>query len=196
MKTRLLSLNGRVTPKMNKAHEDKKLLFQAKKKDKDAFVRAYDLYVDDIYRFVYFKVGSSEEAEDLTSTVFLKTWNYIQHQNVDKAKSLRALIYKIARNLIIDYYRAKETHFSIDNEKINIKLIDEKQDIARQSETSSDFKIVEEKLLKMKDEYREIIVMRFIDELSFVEIAQIIGKSKDNVRVMVHRALEALRDLL
>jgi len=186
-----------VTQKMNKSHTDKKLFSRVKKKDKDAFIEAYDLYIDDIYRFVYFKVSSSQEAEDLTSTVFLKTWNYIQHQNIDKAKSLRALIYKIARNLIIDHYRStKKIDASIDDENAGISIVDEKQNIARQAETSSDFKIVEENLLKLKDEYREIIVMRFIDELSFTEIAQILGKSKDNVRVLVHRALGALRDLL
>lgn len=181
---------------MNKSQADKKLLSQVKKKDKDAFIEAYDLYIDDIYRFVYFKVGSSHEAEDLTSTVFLRTWNYIQHKNVDKAKSLRALIYKIARNLIIDHYRTKKVKTSIDDEELGINMVDESQDIARQAETSSDMKIVEDNLLKLKDEYREIIVMRFIDELSFVEIAQVLGKSKDNVRVLVHRALNALRDLL
>jgi len=63
---------------MSKKNQDKKLFFRVKKKDTNAFIEAYDLYADDLYRFVFFKIGHSEEAKDLTSAVFLKVWNYAQ----------------------------------------------------------------------------------------------------------------------
>ncbi len=178
--------------------QDKKIFSKVKKRDEKAFIKAYDLYVNDIYRFVYFKVGSKTEAEDLTSTVFLKTWNYIQNKNIDKAKSFKALIYKIARNLIIDYYRSNNetNNINIDDEEVHEELIDENQDILKNAEINSDFEKVKKSLSKLKEEYREIIIMRFLDELSFTEIAQIIGKSKGNVRVITHRATEALKKLL
>ena len=179
--------------------QEKELLSGAKKRDKEAFIKAYDLYVDQIFRFVYFKVGSKDEANDLTSVVFLKTWNYIQDNSIEDFKTLRSLIYKIARTSIIDYYR-KNSNFSKvsfenkEGEPIDIK--DEKQNIARQAEINSDFGIIEQKLKELKDEYREVIILRFIDELNIKEMAAILNKPKNNVRVLLHRALKALRELM
>lgn len=184
---------------LGKRVREKELFSRVKKKDSEAFIKAYDLYIDQIFRFIYFKVGSREEANDLTSAVFLKTWNYIQGNSREDFKTLKALIYKIARTSIIDYYR-KNSNFNkitIDGEgeeKIDIK--DERQDIAKQAEINFDFSLIEKKLGELKDEYREVIILRFIDELSIKEIAAVIDKSKNNVRVLIHRALKALRELM
>ena len=83
--------------------QDKNIFAKLKKGDKDAFINAYDLYADPIYRFIYFKISNSEEAQDLTSAVFLKAWNYIQENSLKDYKTLKALFYKIARTSIIDY---------------------------------------------------------------------------------------------
>lgn len=185
--------------KMNKIRQDKKLFFRVKKKDKDAFIEAYDLYADDIYRFIFFKIGRDEEAKDLTSAVFLKVWNYAQSRGLDESKSLRAFIYKTARNLIIDHYRQlRETESRLDDgERVLEELLaDEKQDLEKQSEILSDMEMIKEGLGLLKDEYREIILLRFIDELSFAEISEVTGKTAGNVRVLTFRALQALKDLL
>ncbi len=178
--------------------KEKRLFSKIKKKDKEAFIKAYDLYIDQIYRFIYFKVSNKEEANDLTSVVFLKTWNYIQDNRVGDFKTLRALIYTIARTSVIDYYRKNSysNKISIDDEEKRIDIADERQNILKQIEISSDFKIIENKLCELKDEYREIIVLRFINELSVSEIAIIINKPRGNVRVLIHRALKALRELV
>ena len=184
---------------MNKIRQDKKLFFRVKKKDKDAFIEAYDLYADDIYRFIFFKVGRDEEAKDLTSAVFLKVWNYAQSRGLDESKSLRAFIYKTARNLIIDHYRQlRETESRLDDGErvLEEMLVDEKQDLEKQSEILSDMEMIKEGLILLKDEYREIILLRFIDELSFAEISEVTGKTAGNVRVLTFRALQALKDLL
>jgi len=184
---------------MNKNHQDKKLLYRIKKKDKNAFIEAYDSYADDIYRFAYFKIGNAEEAKDLTSAVFLKVWNYAQSNGLDESKSLRAFIYKTARNLIIDHYRQmRETETRLDDIENNLQneLIDEKQNLKLQSEVLSDIELVKAGLNQLKDEYREMILMRFVDELSFAEIAEVAGKSSGTVRVQTFRALQALKEIL
>ena len=177
------------------------LFSRIKGKDKKAFVRAYDLYVDQIYRFIFFKVSSKEEAEDLASVVFLKAWNYIQENQISDYKTLKALFYKIARTTIIDHYRKKSSEqndIKIDssNPERRIDIEDDKQNIHQKMEVASDMEIVEKKLLELKDEYREVIVLRFIEEFSISEIAKILDKSKGNVRVLIYRALKALRGLL
>jgi RNA polymerase sigma-70 factor (ECF subfamily) len=168
-------------------------------KKKAVFINCYDKYVDQVYRFIYFKIGNVEEAQDLTSATFLKTWNYIKSNKV-KDKLLRALIYKIARNTVIDFYRSKNfgtgSSAAVDSLDRAINIADEKQDIVRQMELASDMALVEKKLMELKDEYREIIVLRFIEELSISEIANILEKTKGNVRVLAYRALKALREIL
>jgi RNA polymerase sigma-70 factor (ECF subfamily) len=184
---------------MNKIRQDKKLFFRVKKKDKDAFIEAYDLYADDIYRFVFFKIGREEEAKDLTSVVFLKVWNYAQSRGLDESKSLRAFIYKTARNSIIDHYRQmRETEARLDDaENVSEEMmVDEKQDLKKQSEILSDMSLVKEGLAQLKDEYREMIILRFIDELSFAEISEVTGKTAGNIRVLTFRALQALKEIL
>ena len=177
--------------------EEKLLLYKIKKNDKEAFVKAYDLYVDQIHRFIYFKVGSREEAEDLCSAVFLKTWNYILENTLKDHKTLKALLYKIARNLIIDHYRKnknKET-ISLDGDN-GIQIIDEQQGAAKIMELKTDLLVLETKLPELKDEYREVIILRFVNELSIKEIAEILDKPKGNIRVLIFRALKALKELL
>jgi len=175
------------------------LFLDIKNKNQQAFINAYDLYVDQLYRFIYFKVGNSEDAEDLTSAVFLRAWAYLIENKIIIEKTLKALLYKIARNLVIDYYRKinHRNNVSLDNINVNEKnLIDEKQDLIKQSEIAFDLTIVETKLPKLKDEYREVIVLRFINELSIDEITEILDKSKGSVRVLLHRALKAMKDLM
>jgi RNA polymerase sigma-70 factor (ECF subfamily) len=174
--------------------KDKILYLRLKKKDKEAFVKAYDLYLDDIYRFVYFKVKSKEEAEDLTSMVFMKSWDYIQTNSITEFKTLKALFYKIARNAVIDHYRKSATKLNVAwNEEIDVE--DESQDVGRQVEAITDFGLLASKMDALKPEYKEAITMRYVNELSIKEIADILGKTPGTVRVLVHRATNSLKKL-
>src|SRR3989338_1839112 len=123
--------------------EEKLLIYKVKKNDKEAFIRAYDLYIDQLYRFIYFKVGNREEAEDLASSVFLKTWNYILENSLKDQKTLKALLYKIARNLIIDHYRKNKAGrmISLDDEK-GQEIIDEKQNFQYDLEQKSNLLVL------------------------------------------------------
>lgn len=176
----------------------KEIILYSKVKSKDAksFIKIYDLYVDQIYRFIYFKVSNAEEAEDLSSAVFLKVWSHIQEGNEIKQKTLKALIYKISRNLIIDHYRKVSRQKSVSMEDDYIKeIVDDKQDIQKEIELKDDVESVKLKLKELKDEYREVIVMRFVNELSISEIADILDKPKGGVRVLIYRAVESLKNL-
>jgi RNA polymerase sigma-70 factor (ECF subfamily) len=182
---------------MNNIRQDKKLFKRIKEKDKDAFLDAYDAYADDIYRFIFFKIGSVEEARDITSAVFLKVWEYAQSRGLDESKSLRAFIYKTARNSVIDHYRSFGGAKTENNsQEIMETLADDKQDSLSAAEKISDLENIKECLEKLKEEYREIILMRFIDELSFSEIAEITGRPIGNLRVLSFRALQALKELM
>ena len=176
--------------------QEKLLLLRLRKKDPEAFAQIYDLYVTPIYRFIYFKVATRQDAEDLTSEVFLKIWQYIT-ETEEVIENLRALLYRTARNLVIDSYRQKARKDVTQDTEILLNIKDERQQsLLSQIENQFEMKNIEKVLRRLKDEYREIIILRFIEELSITEIADILDKSKGSVRVLLHRALKVLRELL
>ncbi|MCX6745473.1 MAG: RNA polymerase sigma factor [Candidatus Parcubacteria bacterium] len=175
--------------------KERYLLYRAKNKDAEAFAQVYDIYTDRIYRFIYFKISSQEEAQDLTSEVFLKTWQYIIDGN--EVKNLNAFFYTIARNLVIDYYRKnsqKEVSLS-EMEKFGTEPSTGKKEIER-VEREIEFSKIEKQMGKLKDEFREVIILRYIEGMSIKEIAEILQKKKGATRVMLYRAINALKELM
>ena len=181
--------------------KEKKAVSKLKSHDKESFIKAYDDNVKDIHRFVYFKIGKKEDADDLTSMIFLKAWNHIQNNTLEDAKTLRALLYKIARNAIIDHYRSSGNKLSasLDDENNAIEIVADGEDQRAKQEKidqSANLELIKSKLPLLKEEYRELIIMKFINDLSLEEIADITGKSKGNIRVSLHRALKSLKELV
>lgn len=176
---------------------DKNLYTRLKRKDKEAFTQVYDTYVEHIYRFIFFKVNRAETAEDLTSQTFLKAWDLISREELKNYDTLKALIYKIARNLVIDHYRLanRDREISLEAIESRVDQQDDKQDLVRQIEVADEFAQLTEKMRELKDEYREAIVLRYINELSIVEIAEILNKTKGNTRVLLYRATKALKEI-
>jgi len=161
------------------------------KHDPEAYAGLYDAYVERIYRFIYFKVASHEEAEDLTSEVFLKTWHYLQENK--EIKSFSGLLYKVARNAIVDLYRAKSAKpESLMTEEMDVSDSGKWED---KTLTKLEVDALVVHIKKLKQEYQEVIMFRYIDELEIEEIAEITGKRKVAVRVTLHRALKRLKEL-
>jgi len=167
------------------------LFLKVKNQDPEAFGQFYDLYVTRIYRFIFFKINSISDAQDITSEVFLKLWQYLKEgKNI---KNLNAFTYMIARNMVIDFYR-KNHKFdeSISDEHINIP--DEQKDILKQQIMDSELHDVLKGIENLKDEYKEIIILKYLDELSNSEIASVLHKSNGAVRVLLYRAIKALKE--
>lgn len=153
----------------------------------------YDKYVDKIFRFVVLKVKSSEIAEDLCSEVFLRGWKAFEKKQ-DKIDNIQAFLYQIARNLIADHYRqeSKAQLVSVEYEPIT----DVSQNLEEKALLQSDLGQIKIALSNIKEEYREVIVWYYLDELSVPEIAKILDKPGGTCRVLIHRALQALKNEL
>lgn len=160
------------------------------------FGKIYDKSVDKIYRFIYLKVNSQEVAEDLTSDTFTRGWEAFQKQGA-KIDNPQAFLYQIARNLITDHYRrqAQATFVSVENVPQARLNVNEKslEEIAM---LTSDVDQVKAALARVPDNYREVIVWYYLDEFTAPEIAKILNKSEEAVRVLIHRALKSLREQL
>ncbi|PIZ96358.1 MAG: hypothetical protein COX80_01525 [Candidatus Magasanikbacteria bacterium CG_4_10_14_0_2_um_filter_33_14] len=161
--------------------------------DTESFAILYDLYIQKIYRFNYIKLSNREEAEDLTSEVFLKAWNYLIGNPDQVIKSFSGLIYRITRTTLVDFYRQNnKKEVSIDD----IADIPSDAGIIKKLGAKQEAERVLKTLKKMKREYQEIIVLKYIEELSTSEIGDILGKNITNVRVTLHRAVKILKKLL
>lgn len=176
---------------------DQYLLFRIRiKRDPEAFGRLYDRYVKSIYRFVFLKLPSREIAEDVTSETFLRSWQYIQQNQ--RIENFRALLYRIARNLVADIYRRPDTHFvSVTFSGSDTSTVGESQfsDEARGRavmEARADLALVLQHISRLKEDFQDVLTLRLIDGLSFADIAQVLEKTPGNVRVIFHRALKAL----
>jgi len=183
--------------------EEKLILKRAMKGEKEAFAEIYDFYIIKIFRFVYLKTNSKETAEDLTSETFLKYWKYIKEKGKnDEEKEefenskISSFIYKIARNLIIDYYRKKSYATVEIGEKEKETIVDQKQDILAELNRKQEIEELRKALARLNDDYQEIIILRHIEDLSITEIAEITGKKKGAIRVQLYRAVKALEKIM
>lgn len=159
------------------------------KKDPEAFAKLYDLYVEKIYRFIYLKVSSREEAEDITSEVFLKTWNYLIQGSNLPLKSFSGFLYQIARNAVVDVYRKRARTHEISIDQISSSSVSVLNNTVEKIEAQE----LLENIKKLKNEYQELLILRYVDGLAMSEIAKIIGKSSVSVRVTIHRAIKVLK---
>ncbi|MFH1192225.1 MAG: RNA polymerase sigma factor [bacterium] len=174
--------------------KEKILLYKLSLKDEKGFIEVYDLYVEKIYRFIFFKISNHEEAEDLTSEVFIKAWQYAQENK--EIKAIPSFLYAIARNKVIDLYRKRSKGKTVALDENIDTLKDGKYDIARKIDDDLGIEAISVFLNKLKAEYREALLLRYVDDFSIAEISKILGKKKGTVRVLIHRALEALREIM
>ncbi len=174
----------------NQGVKIEEFVIPAQQGDQEAFGKIYDLLVDQIYRYVYYRV-QGEEVEDIVETVFLKVWENIRQYKPQK-KSFSAWVFRIAHNLVVDHYRASK-------DRVYDQLDPELPDQSRQHnpiksvQSTFDNEVLKRALGKMKKQYRDIILYKFINELSNYEIAEILGKSEGSLRILQFRALKILK---
>lgn len=167
-----------------------KLITRAQRKDRDAFGEIYNLFLKRIYRFVYFSVRDQKLAEDITQDTFLRAWRSLASFSLSRG-SFQAFLFAIARNLVIDWYRKKK-EISLEaiadpsyQEHVDEKIIqdEQKQQLNRA-------------LVKLKFLERQIVTLRYFEELSFFEIGKVVHLSEGAVRVRLHRILKQLKKYL
>ncbi len=171
---------------------EKKIIKKARKGDQEAFGQLYDKYISGIYRFVFFRINDKSETEDLTQQVFLKAWQNVSSFKIKKEAKFSSWLYRIAKNLIIDYYRTAKDHINIDDIKydqqfaISYKLEEKIDNLTK-------FKQVKKSLTILTEDEQDVIIMKFVEEFSNEEIAQALDKSRGAVRVTQHRALKKIK---
>lgn len=165
---------------------------RASQGDSDAFSLLYELNVNRIYNYVFYRVGSEVDAEDITSRVFFRAFGHISNY-VDKGVPFSAWLYRIAHNLIANWHR--------DNFRRHEVSLDEHIDLPQrieQPETTLEQTQEIELLLKgirnLPDDRQQLLVLKFTEHLSNAEIAVIMKKSEGAVKSLYHRSLASLKE--
>lgn len=160
------------------------------------FLKLYDENVAAIFRYIFLRVNSKETAQDLASEVFLRAWKQLAENDSNSViENKRAFLYRIAKNLTIDFYRRK-SRTEISLEDITIQIPNLKDDPAAEISRELELEPIKKALAEMKDDHAEVIIWYYLDELTVPEIAEILEKSEGAVRVMLSRGLEKVRKLL
>jgi len=158
---------------------------------KKQFLTAYDAYADTLFRHCYFRIYDRELAKDLVQETFCRTWIYLSDGK--EVKNIRAFLYRVLHNVIVDEIRRKKP-LSLD------QLVEEGFSPKNESEPDLEQRLVVkdifQKLRLLDESYRDIVQMRFIDDLSPKEISAVLGVSENVVSVRIHRGVNKLRQLM
>jgi len=174
--------------------DEKKLVKKARKGQAEAFGLLYNRHLPAIYRFIFLKVNHQQDAEDLTHQVFLQAWQGIKSYRL-KGFPFSSWLYRIASNKVVDYYRTKKTYIEL--EYVSEENLAESDPLPQKKiDTDLDLALIKKALKKLEPEQQNILIMIFVNDLANQEIAQAIGKSLGAIRVIQHRALKKLKNLL
>lgn len=169
-----------------------------KKTTEEVFTEAYDEYADALFRHCTFRLSHRERALELVQDTFMKTWDTLQKGT--KVQNIRALLYRILNNLIIDEYRKKK-QASLDDlleqEGVNEGTFSNLQtgslaDTSHMLDTERTALQVRAQLSRLKDNYRQVLILRYIDGLRIQEIAKVLGESENVISVRINRALKKM----
>jgi len=171
---------------------EEQLVQRAINGDKDAFTHIYDMHFDKIYRYIYVKVRSQAEAEDLTQDVFIKAYEGIRSYKW-RDLPFTAWLFRIAHNRVIDHVRKASRE-----KKTGLEEADaiSSGDPVYMSEQNFEVYQLKVALQQLPDAQREVATLRFISELSIAEVASALGKSEGTVKALQFNAVASLRKLL
>jgi RNA polymerase sigma-70 factor (ECF subfamily) len=171
------------------------LVHAAQAGDTSAFGKLYDRYVDVVYRYVLFRVGDKELAEDVTSETFLRALRRITSVSY-QGRDVGAWFVTIARNLVLDH--VKSSRFRL--EVITAEVDESRRVVEAGPEQQVIHKVTAAALLQaveqLGDDQRECIVLRFLQGLSVAETAEVMNRNEGAVKALQHRAVRRLAQLL
>ena len=150
-------------------------------------------FAGNIFRYIYFKVSDYDVAADLTADTFTRFWKVTLREPIGNTK---AFLFSIANGVVVDYYRKRQKQKKISLDAIDewlLGVVDKNEEILSNKQ---EITYIFLKLKKLKKTYQDILLLYYVEELQIDEISIILQKTENNTRVILHRALHALKQLL
>ncbi len=178
------------------APEDDASLARQARQNPEAFGRLYERYVGAIYRYVYYRVGNSEDAEDLTARVFMRALKHV-HNYRDRGVPFSAWLYRIAHNVVANFHRDNSRHPSVPLDDAQMELHGAHHDDA---DLKIDVDRQRDRLIRairlLPEDRQQLVVLKFVEQMQNAEIGQIMNRSEGAVKSLYHRTLAQLREVL
>ena len=172
---------------------DPHLIQRAQGGDVAAIGDLYDRHHESIFKYLWLRVGDRQAAEDLTGDVFIRMMSALPNYRFAGAP-FRAWLYRIAHNLIVDHIRRANLRTSVPLEAIEEQAHD--NDPRAVVEHKLQVERLQQALMQLDQNQREVVALRFVVGLSLQEVAQVIGRTEAAVKSLQHRGLAALRHTL
>jgi len=170
--------------------EEAPLVRRAIAGDPEAFAQLYLIYAERLQRFVLFRVGDEQIAEDLTSQTFLKAWEKLDRYQM-RGLPFGAWLFRIARNIVFDHYRNYRETVELEA-SLELKA-DPTANVVEVAEKHWEADQLQAALRRLTDEQRQVLILKFNDGLSTTEVAQVMGKRCGAVRALQMRGLQSLQ---
>lgn len=170
--------------------DESQLIEKAKNGDKIAFGHLYQKYFQKIYRYCKINLYDDELAKDICQESFVRAYKKLKDFKIDGQWSIQAFLFAIARNLIIDFTRKKK-NFNIDN----FENLESSENLYDEFEKSQNIKKVKNILSKLKEEEKQIVILRYFEELPSQEVAKILKINDGALRVRTFRLMQKMKDL-
>lgn len=174
------------------------LLQAARAGESASYDRLYNLYSDRVFRYLYARIGQREVAEDLTADVFVRLLQNLPRFKVNPSRpvaSFSAFVYRVAGNLLTDQYRKQKhrDHQDIDDQPF---IADRRPEPFAQTAASENRRELLCAMRKLGAEQQAVLLYRFGEECSVLEVAEIMGKTSGAIKALQHRAIANLRRIL
>ena len=154
------------------------------------FRKAFEKHADELFRHASMRLPDRDRALNLTQECFLRAWGYVQRG--EEIREMRPFLFRTLRHLIIDEYRGrKKKTFSLEALKedgFDPSFTGDSHILAE-----SDTRVITKAMHELPDNYREVLFLRYIDELPVKEVAELVGESENAISVRIHRGLKILR---
>ena len=173
---------------------EEEMLGRAAHGDREAFGALYEVYVERIYNYVYYRTGNLHDAEDLTARVFQRAMNHI-HNYTDRGVPFSAWLYRIAHNLVANWHRDRSRKQEIPLSDLPVVISKEERPETRLVRTQDQESLMR-LIRRLTSERQTVLILKFVEDLSNAEIGKIMGRSEGAVKSLYHRTLLSLRDEL
>ncbi len=170
--------------------QELELVRRAADGDVEAYGELYSIYLDRIYRYVFYRVGDRMVAEDITEESFVKAWKSISSCK-GREHTFQAWLYRIAHNHIVDTLRARPKDISLETCEVAGT-----NNIEEDVETLAQRQGVLKEVSCLPEQQRQVIVLKFLEGADTEEVCRITGKRPGAIRALQMRALTTLRKRL
>lgn len=177
---------------MAELDDECKCVERAARGDAAAIGELYRRYAPAIFRYLFYRLGDRDLAEDLTSEVFVRALEALPRYR-GRGRPFSAWLYRIAAARVADHYRQRRRHPVVPLVP-NVPARGAELDEAAESRLTAE--LLQRAIVRLTPLQQQVIVLRFLEGLSHKEVAQVVGRSEGAVRVLQFRALESLRRLL